>query len=163
MFFYSKLLVALFLLLPNLGSAMPPITQIKNDFNCQVSINYEASNSELYAYTGYGEIICNDNYPMTIFSAVKGDSLKTLITKFTMNIDNFNVSPLASFFQDYSLSQGSKLLSLTSLKPSSHSQLNLINKVTLSSSLEINDNFIQQLTLRSFKIEQDDFFSFLEN
>ncbi len=76
---------------------------------CTVKVDFEKSTDANYLYTGYGELKCNDdNTAMTIFSAIKSDSVRKN-SKFK-NIDKFSIAvtpekfeTVAHIFQTYKM------------------------------------------------------------
>lgn len=92
------------------------VMAMNNTFECDIKIDFEKSLSSDYLYTGYGELICNDDQtPMTIFSAIRANSTNSSIK----NIDTFSLSTstgkidvLSYIFQTYKVKTSHNFLFL---------------------------------------------------
>ncbi len=137
--------------------------------SCKINMELSKSSSLLYDYTGYGELICDQDKPITIFSAVNlTDKARSKVNKFNsfkFSTDSFEVYTMAYLFQTYKLTY-----TLNPKKPgpvlmfsgNQHAQARNIKTFVTSPAISTDLDYFNLMDIiinSSIIIEQDDFFS----
>ena len=139
----------------------------KQKANYRLELELTPNPSEHFSHTGYGDLYCNGEKPLCIFTALRkkhshNTSTDRAFQTSTIKLKSkvFQVAPTAHLFQDYTLEIQDKKLQLSFKGEKQHDMapLNIELKSIEASPKKDMEWLRETLLQKSLRIEQDQFF-----